>query len=158
MANTLSASSLTSVSWSLSDANGTSRSGSRSYSRSISHGTGPNQANVAWSETFSTTGLGSASWTTSQVPVYSFGFAGSGGFTVLKELYVAVTTGPTGGYMTFGASTGATGVRVNVGSRFHLADYLTGLSPAAEFVVSNGITGVYQGEITVIGNGYYESA
>jgi len=69
-----------------------------------------------------------------------------------------VTTGPSGGYVTFGAPTGVTGVRINVGGQFHLADYLTGITlSTGDFAIANGVTGTYSGDITVVGNGVFES-
>lgn len=156
MANTLSVSGSTRVSWSLSDGSGSSKSDAQASSRSISSGTGPNQANVAWSETFATTGVGSVTWGTLSLPVSAFGPTGTARVTTLKEVLVAVSTGPTGGYVQFGAPTGITGVRINVGGQFHFADYLSGISTATgSFSVANGITGTYAGQITVVGNGTY---
>lgn len=158
MANTLSVSGSTRVSWSLSDGDGSSKSDSQSSSRSITTGTGPNQANFAWSETFSTTGVGGVAWDISQLPVSAFGFTGLGGLSKIKELLVSVTTGPTGGYVTFGIPTGVTGVRINAGGQFHFCDYLAGLSlGSGNISIANGITGSYTGQITVVGDGIYES-
>jgi hypothetical protein len=158
MANTLSVAGSTRVSWSLSDGDASSKSDSQSSSRSITTGTGPNQANVAWSETFATTGVGSVTWDISQLPVSAFGFAGLAGLTKVKELLVSVTTGPAGGYVRFGIPTGVTGVRINAGGQFHFCDYLTGLSTASGNIsIANGVTGSYSGQITVIGDGAYES-
>ncbi len=156
MANTLSVAGATRVAWSLADDGGSSKSDTQSSSRSITTGTGPNQANVAWSETFATTGIGSVTWGTLSLPVSAFGPTGSAQVTTLKEVLVTVSTGPTGGYVQFGAPTGMTGVRINVGGQFHFADYLSGISTATgSFSVANGITGTYAGQITVVGNGTY---
>lgn len=158
MANTLSVAGATRVAWSLSDGVGTSKSDTQSSSRSITTGTGPNEANFAWSETFSTTGVGGVAWDVSHLPVSAFGFVGLGGLTKIKEILVSVTTGPTGGYVTFGIPTGVTGVRINAGGQFHFCDYLTGLSqPSGNISIANGVTGAYSGQITVIGDGIYES-
>lgn len=159
MANSLSVAGNTSVSWSLSDDAGNSKSDSQRSTRSITTGTGPNQANVAWSETWTTTGSGSASWPAAALPVSSFGVSSAAaGVSVMKELLVSVTTGPSGGYVTFGAPTGVTGVRINVGGQFHLADYLTGITlSTGDFAIANGVTGTYSGDITVVGNGVFES-
>lgn len=157
MANTLSVAGNTIVSWSLSDDAGNSKTDSQRSTRSISTGTGPSQANAAWSETWSTTGVGGTSWDVSQMPGYAYGVAYAIGFSKVKEILFAVTTGPTGGYVTFGAPTGVTGVRVNVGGQFHLSDYLEGITTSTgSFAVTNGVTGTYSGDITVVGNGTFE--
>ena len=156
MANTLSVAGATRVAWSLSDGVGTSKSDTQSSSRSITTGTGPNEANVAWSYAFSTTGIGSSSWSVAALPVSAFGPTGSASVTAIKEVLVTVSTGPTGGYVAFSAPTGVIGAQVNVGGQFHLADYLTGIAvTTGNIVIANGPTGSYAGEITVIGNGSY---
>ena len=155
MANTLSVAGATRVAWSLADDGGSSRSDTQSSSRSITTGTGPNQANVAWSYSFATTGVGSASWSVSALPVSAFGPTGSATVTTIKEVLVTVSTGPTGGYVAFSAPTGVVGARVKVGGQFHLADYLTGIGvTTGNIVIANGPTGSYAGEITVIGKSF----
>lgn len=157
MPNTLSVAGATRVAWSLADSDGASKSDTQSSSRSITTGTGPNQANVAWSYPFSTTGIGSASWSVSALPVSAFGPTGSASVTAIKEVLVTVSTGPTGGYVAFSLPTGVVGAQVAVGGQFHLADYLTGIGvTTGNIVIANGPTGSYAGEITIVGNGSYQ--
>jgi hypothetical protein len=157
MANTLSVAGATRVAWSLSDGVGSSKSDTQSSSRSITTGTGPNQANVAFSETISTATMGSASFDVSLVDVNAFGFSGYASFTKIKEVFVSVTTGPTGGYMVFSMPTGVTNVRINAGGQFHFCDYLTGIPVTSGSIsISNGVSGAYSAEITVIGEGTFE--
>jgi hypothetical protein len=159
MANTLSVAGATRVAWSLSDGVGSSKSDTQSSSRSITTGTGPNQANVAFSETISTQATGIwQSYDDLAFAVSAFGVNGSARFTKIKEVFVSVATGPTGGYMVFSMPTGVANVRINAGGQFHYCDYLTGIPVSAGMItVSNGVSGAYSGEITVIGEGSFEA-
>jgi hypothetical protein len=157
MPNTLSVAGATRVAWSLGDSDGASKSDSQSSSRSITTGTGPNQANVAWSYAYATTGIGSASWSVAALPVSAFGPTGSASVTAIKEVLITVSTGPTGGYVTFSAPTGIVGARVSVGGQLSVCDYLTGIGvTTGNIVIANGPTGSYAGEITIVGNGSYQ--
>lgn len=164
MANELAVTGNTRLTWSLTEAQVTStvsRSAEQKSSRNITHGTGANQANVAWSERYITTGLGGVVISSSSFPVSSFGYIGYAAFYRVKEALLSVATGPTGGYVTFGmpatGATGAvTGVRVYVGGQFHWLDYLNGLPVNGDFSVTNGVTGTYDFELSLVGNGIYE--
>lgn len=161
MANTFSATGRTRLAWTLSETQnvGTlSKSVDRQSSRSISNGTGPNQATVAITDTVSVTGTNTTSIDLGLYTDRSFGFDGLLVFSSLREAIVSVTTGPTGGHLTVGLPTGVTGVRLNVGAQMHIADYLTGLgvgnSPASISLKSN-VTGTYSVDLTAIGIGSY---
>jgi hypothetical protein len=161
MANTLSVSTAARASWVLSDSQNVgsvSKSADQNFSQSVSSGTGPNQANVAITDTVSVTGTSTTSIDLGQYVDRSFGYDGYLTFTTLKEVLVNVTTGPTGGYLTVGIPTGITGVRMNVGSQMHLADYTSGLAVGDSFsgiTLKSNVTGTYSVDVTVIGIGVY---
>lgn len=163
MANTLSVSGATRLSWVLSETQnvGTiSKAAEQQFSRSISDGTGPNQANVATTDTVSVTGTSTTSIDLAEYLDKSFGYDGVLTFTTLKEVLVNVTTGPTGGYLTVGIPTGITGVRMNVGAQMHLADYISGLAVGSSFsgiTLKSNVTGTYSVDVTVIGIGSYQN-
>jgi len=161
MANTLSVSGNTRLAWVLSEnqnVGSVSKSVEQRSSRSIINGTGPNQANVAFTDTVSVTGT---STTTINIANYldrSFGYDGRLAFSTFKEVVVNVTTGPTGGNLTIGLPTGVTGVRMNVGCQMHLLDYTSGYAAAtgtANISLKSNVTGTYSVDLTVIGVGTY---
>jgi hypothetical protein len=163
MANTLSVSGNTRLAWTLSESQGVgsvSRSVEQRSSRSIANGTGPNQANVAITDTVSVTGTNTRNLDVAAYATNAFGFPGQAFFSTVREVLVSVTTGPTGGNLTVGLPTGVTGVRLNVGGQFHWIDYLGGIpssaSPANVSLKSN-VTGVYSVDVTVIGTGDFGS-
>lgn len=161
MANTLSAISRTRLAWNLSEpqnVGSVSKSVETVIAQTISHGTGPNQATVALTNTFSVTGTSTTQIDLGYYYERSFGYDGLLTFSTLKEAVINVSTGPTGGYLTVGLPTGVTGVRLNVGGQLHVADYLTGYgigaSPAYISLKSN-VTGTYSVDVTAIGVGTY---
>jgi hypothetical protein len=100
--------------------------------------------------------MGSAQFALQSVVAGAFGMQGYAVFENVKEVFVSVTTGPTGGYMVLSMPTGVANVRINAGGQFHYCDYLTGIPiSGGNILVSNGVSGTYSGEITVIGNGYF---
>lgn len=162
MANTLSVAGNTRLSWSLSDADSqpsVSMSAQKLSTRSISNGTGVNQANVAFSTSLTITGTNSTTLNINAAPVSSFGYAGKAVFTNIREMLVSVPTGPTGGWVLFSCPTGVTGVSgvaVRVGGQFHLLDYTSGISTATgAWTFQNGPTGTYGVDFTAIGIGSY---
>jgi hypothetical protein len=163
MANTLSVSGATRLSWALSETQNVGsigKSADQRSSRSISNGTGPNQANVAITDTVSVTGTSTTSIDLAYYYDKSFGYDGLLTFTTIKEVLVNVATGPTGGNLTVGLPTGVTGVRMNVGSQMHLADYTAGLAVGASpswIKLKSNVTGTYSVDVTVIGVGSYEN-
>lgn len=158
MANELAITGNTRLTWSLTDTQpigSVTRSAEQKSSRSVSNGTGPNEANCAWSAQYTITGVGSLSLNAASLAMPSFGYSGNASLTQIKEVLLSVATGPTGGYVTFGMPTGATGVRVNVGGQFHWLDYLAGVGATGSFVVQNAVTGTYSVNLSVVGNGTY---
>jgi hypothetical protein len=161
MANVLVVTGNTRVTWSLSDPqtdSPVSRSAEQKSSRSITNGTGPNQANVAHTQTYRTTGLNSVSLDPSIVSVTAFGIEGYAAFSTVKELLLQVVTGPADGFVTLRAPPTITGIRVNAGGQCHWIDYLSGITPSgASISVQPGITGTYEIELSIIGNGSFLS-
>jgi hypothetical protein len=161
MANTLSVSGNNRLAWTLSESQGVgsvSRSVEQRSSRSITNGTGPNQANVAITDTVSVTGTSTTNIDLAEYVDKSFGYDGVLSFSTIKEVLVNVATGPTGGNLTVGIPTGVTGVRMNVGSQMHLADYTAGLAVGGSFsgiTLKSNVTGTYSVGVTVIGIGSY---
>lgn len=161
MANTFSATGRTRLAWTLSetqDVGSVSKAVDRQSSRTITNGTGPNQANVAITDTVSVTGTSTTEIDLAEYQDQSFGYAGFLIFTTLKEAIVHVTTGPTGGYLTVGLPTGVTGVRLNVGGQMHIADYLAGLAVGGSFSgiqLKSNVTGTYSVDVTAIGVGSF---
>lgn len=162
MPNVLVVTGNTRVTWSLSDTQADSpvnRSSEQKSSRSISHGTGPNQANVAYTKTYLTTGLNSVSLDPLQIPVTAFGLEGYAAFSKVKELLLQVITGPANGFVTLSVPPTITGIRVNAGGQCHWIDYLSGVTPTGgNMAVENGVTGTYEIELSIIGNGFFHSS
>jgi hypothetical protein len=161
MANTLSVSGNTRLAWVLSEnqnVGSVSKSVEQRSSRSITNGTGPNQANVAFTDTVSVTGTSTTQIDLAEYIDNSFGYDGNLVFTVLKEVVVNVTTGPTGGNLTVGIPTGVTGVRMNVGSQMHIANYIAGYPVGASFsgiTLKSNVTGTYSVSLTAVGVGTF---
>jgi hypothetical protein len=160
MPNVLVVTGNTRLTWSLSDQQAigpVGRSAEQKSGRSITHGTGPNQANVAYTNTFSIAGMDDIELDLGLMDVSAFGFGGLLSISKVKELLIEVTTGPTGGYVTVRLPAGITGIRVNAGGQFHWIDYLSGLEYVDNLKVENGITGTYGIELSLVGNGYFWS-
>lgn len=162
MATALAVSGNTRLAWSLSDPQSPTSytaSAQQQSSRTISNGTGANQANVAFSTSLTITGTNSAAISLNSASVSSFGYSGKAVFTNIREMLVSVTTGPTGGYVLFSApaaATGVSGVSVRVGGQLHLLDYATGVATATgAWTFQNGPTGTYGVDFTAIGLGSF---
>lgn len=156
MANDLTVAGSTKVSWALSSPGtlGSQSSGAElRTSRSISYGTGPNQATVAHSQRITCTGSG-VSLSIGNIDISPFGIAGYAVFSSVRELLVSVASGPTGGYLSLAAPGGITGVRVGVGGQLHWADYATG-AVGSTVALSGGPTGTYTVDLTLVGIGGY---
>jgi hypothetical protein len=166
MANTLSVSGNTRLAWVLSEnqnVGSVSKSVEQRSSRSITNGTGPNQANVAMTATVSVTGTNTQYVDLAEYYDTTFGYQGILDFTVLNELVVNVTTGPTGGNLTVGTVTitdAPTGVRMNVGSQMHIASYITGYPVQNSFsglTLQSNVTGTYSVRLTAVGVGDFRN-
>jgi hypothetical protein len=161
MANTLSVSGNTRLAWVLSETQAVgsvSRSVEQRSSRSITNGTGPSQASIAFSTTESVTGTNTRNLDVSYYEANAIGIPGIAYFQDIREVIVSVTTGPTGGNLTVGLPTGVTGVRLNVGGQFHWIDYLGGIpsfTSGSNISLKSNVTGVYSVDVTVVGAGYY---
>lgn len=156
MPNTLSVAGSARLSWSLSDGT-SSQSKEVSTLRSISNGTGPNQATVAWYERVTATGVG-FSRALGTLPVDVLGITGTASVTNVRELVVSVVTGPTGGSFSVAGPAGLTGVVVGVGGQLHWANYVTGATgTSTTLALTNGITGTYTVDLAIVGVGTYAS-
>lgn len=156
MANDLTVSGATRLSWSLtgSDTNSSaSVVGDHPTRRSIANGTGPGQANVATTRRITCTGSGNTT-TLATIPFTPFGSTGSASLTTVRELLVSIASGPSGGFLNVAAPGGITGVRVGVGGQVHWADYTVGAT-GTSVVLSGGPTGTYTVDLTLIGVGSY---
>lgn len=163
MANTFESVGQTQLTWSLSDDDGVSRERELRLDRSLVNGTAAGQANVAYTTTLSVTGAGSSlNGASLWSPV--LGVDATTFFSDVKELIVSVTSGPTGGWVRFGAPTGAAGatgvqgIAIRVGGQLHLVDHVNGFtvgsggsSTAFDFIP--GTTGTYTVEFQAIGIG-----
>jgi len=152
----------TRLAWSLSDTQTTAKfsgSAERLTNRSITNGTGVNQATVAFSRSLTITGTNNATIALDNATVTSFDYSGKIAFTNIREQLVSVSTGPTGGWVLFSApaaATGISGIAVRVGGQLHLVDYATGVSTATgSWTFQNGPTGTYGVDFTVVGLGTY---
>lgn len=154
MANSLSVAGNTRLQWSLSD--GTAGVGKQMLAaRTITNGTGPNQATVAYYEQVTATGSGFTR-SLGALPVTVLGIAGSAGITNVREILVSVPSGPTGGALSLAGPAGITGVRLGVGGQFHWVDYATGATGTSTSVtLSSGVTGTYTVDVTLVGVGSY---
>lgn len=162
MATSLSVSGNTRLAWSLTDSQTKVSFAGSSESlanRSITNGTGVNQATVAFSRSLTITGTNSSSINVNAATVSSFDYTGKAVFTNIREMLVSVPTGPTGGWVLFSApaaATGVSGVAVRVGGQMHIVDYATGVSTATgAWTFQNGPTGTYGVDFTVVGLGSY---
>ena len=159
MANTFAATGRTRLAWNLSEPQnvGTvSKAVERQAFHSITNGSGPNQATMAYHATVTVTGTSTTEIDLGLYNDNSFGYDGIATFSKLSEALIRVTTGPTGGYLLVGLPTGATGVRLNVGAQMHLASYLAGLgvgSSPSTISLKSSITGTYLVDVTAIGYG-----
>ena len=91
MSNTLSVTGSTRLSWSLTDAQAVGsvvRTVDSRGSRTITHGTGPNQATVAYSNTHSVSGATTRALPFSTLTVNSFGSTGTLAVSTVKEVLV----------------------------------------------------------------------
>jgi hypothetical protein len=154
MPNSLTASGQTRLAWSLSDDEtvfGASANAEARSSRTISNGTGPNQAQVAVTRRITCTGSGQT-FNLTGISTEYFGITGTTAVTNVRELLVQVTTGPTGGFLNLQAPGGITGVRVGVGGQFHWLDYAVGAT-GTTIALSGGATGTYSVDMTIVGLG-----
>lgn len=167
MATELSVTGQTTLSWSLSEANNPtsySASAQQRSTRSIANGTGPGQANVAWSGTVAITGTNQAQINIGNIQTYPFNGYLVMGMDYLKEMLVEVTTGPTGGYVvisTTGVSpTAPINFPVGVGGQLHFCDYSAGMGISSltytDFLqLRSAVTGTYSVDVTFVGVGGY---
>ncbi len=162
MANMLSSIGETRLAWSLSDSAGVSRSSEQQIVRALSNGTGPSQGQVAYATTMTITGP--VSVFADEVQFQILGADAAATFSRVREVLVDVTTGPTGGWVLFGASTGPSGatgvegVAVRVGGQLHLVDHGVGVEvgsggASAAWAFSPGPTGTYTIDFHALGNG-----
>lgn len=163
MANTLESIGQTQLTWSLSDEDGVSRERELRFDRSLANGTAAGQANAAYATTLTVTGAG---YLLNGASLWSplFGVEAITSFSRVKELLVSVTSGPTGGYVRFGAPTGAAGatgvqgIAIGVGGQLHLVDHANGFvvgsgGSSTSFDFIPGVTGTYTIDFQVIGLG-----
>jgi len=156
MPNTLAVAGNTRLAWSLSDGT-SSQSKELSRTRSVTNGTGPNQATVAWYERVTATGVG-FSRALGALPVNNLGVTGAASITNVRELMVSIVTGPTGGAFSVAGPAGLTGVRVGVGGHLHMVDYVAGATgTSTTLALSDGITGTYTVDLAIVGIGTYAS-
>lgn len=155
MANVLTVTGNTRVTWSLSDGTA-STGGEQKSSRSIINGTGPYQANIAWNITGALTTGVLYEYTGSGLPFTPFQSGGQIFVTKWKELLFSVVTGPTGGYVTFSAP-GITGVPVATWGQVHFVDYAMGTTGGTNYGWQRGTTGTYEVAFQLIGVGSYQS-
>lgn len=154
MPNSLTVTGNTRLTWSLSDGSA-SLGGEQKIGRSISSGTGPNKANIQWGvDGTLTTGV-LYEYTGSGLPFSTFGVGGQVSVDRWKELLFQVTTGPTGGYVTFSAP-GITGVPVSTWGQVHFVDYALGTTGNGNYGWQRGTTGTYAVRFDLIGEGTYE--
>jgi hypothetical protein len=161
MANTLSVTGSSRLSWSLTDAQAVGsavRTVDERSSRTITHGTGPNQATVAYTNTHTVAASSTLSLAFGSISTSSFGSTGTLAVTTVKEMLVS-PTGVTGAFVYVGGGSGVTGVKVNTGGEYHLCDYAVGLSPS-EWVgstlrVQNTTTGSINVDVSIVGIGSY---
>lgn len=154
MANSLSVAGNTRLAWSLSDGVASMNKDANSV-RTISNGTGPNQATVAYYERVTATGAG-FSRSLGSLPVTALDIPGSAAVTNVREILLSVVTGPTGGAFLVAGPAGLTGVVVGVGGQLHWCNYITGATgTSTSLSCASGITGTYTVDLTLVGVGSY---
>lgn len=150
------------VTWTLTDS-GESASRESAYrtARDISHGTGPNQATVAYSTRLTLDSAGVTLLDPGALIGNIYSITSNTAMTRVREMLVSVSSGPTGGWILFGGPTGPSGITgmqgvgVRVGGQLHWVDYQSGAigydNPGIGF--KRGTTGTYTVDVTIVGLG-----
>lgn len=161
MSITFSSTGTTRITWSLSESlspGSAAMSAEQKSTRSISYGTGPNQATIGHTARLTATGTATTSLDLFGISVPQFGSELTLAFTSIREMLIQVTSGPTGGYLTCGLPTGGvSGVRVQAGGAMHWIGYQNGISisDSTNLTMTPGVTGTYGIDVTLIGVGGY---
>jgi hypothetical protein len=163
MANSLAASGSTRLSWTLTDTQsvGTvSRGATISTSRTITNGSGADQANAGYTNTHIVTGATTLEFDLTGIEYNSFGSTGLVAFTAVKEILVKVAA-TTGAQLFVGYATGVTGHRVPYGGEYHLCSYTTGIVASdwagSALRIYNPTATDVSIDIAIIGVGSYSS-
>jgi len=155
MATSLTVAGTTRLAWSLSDSQSATDYSAASEdrtSRAISNGTGVGQANVAASAAITGTQAG-FSLAITGITGSALGAVQTTRVNTVRELFVQVSTGPTGGFLTV-THPGISGVRVGVGGQLHFADYAGGIT-GGTLAFATSVTGTYGVDVTAVGVGTY---
>jgi hypothetical protein len=163
MSNSLTASGSTRLNWTLTATQsvGTvTRSAEVRTSRTISHGTGPDQATVGYTNTHIVTGASTLTFPFSGIEYNSFGSTGLVAFTDVREILVKVAP-TTGAQLFVGYATGVTGHRVPYGGEYHLCSYTTGIAASdwagSALRIHNPTATAVSIDIAIIGVGSFSS-
>ena len=161
---TLSVSGNTRLSYSLSDApviGSASESAELRTSQSVSNGTGPGQANVAWRDRVTVTGGAAYSFDLLTLGATVFGFDGVVAINTLKDVLIINNTTATGAQLLVGvigpSDTTGYAAKINRGGSYRVTDYSDGWPVTTgvnnTFYVANPTTGPVEFDVLLIGVG-----
>ena len=163
MSNSLAASGSTRLSWTLTNTQSVgsvTRTAEVRTSRTITNGTGPDQATVGYTNTHIVTGATTISFPFAGIEYDSFGSTGIVAFTDIREVLVKVAA-TTGAQLFVGYATGVTGHRVPYGGEYHLCSYTTGIAASdwagSALRIHNPTSTAVSIDIAIIGVGSFSS-
>jgi hypothetical protein len=163
MSNSLTASGSTRLSWTLTSTQSvgsTTRTAEIRTSRTITNGTGADQATVGYSNTHTVTGTATVEFDFAGIEYDSFGSTGIVAFSDIREILVKVAA-TTGAQLFVGYATGVTGHRVPYGGEYHLCSYTTGIAVSdwagSALRIHNPTSTAVDIDIAIIGVGTFSS-
>lgn len=163
MSNSLSATGATRLSWTLTatqTVGSVKREAESRVARTITNGTGVNQANVGYAQTHTVTGGTTVDLDLTGITHNAFGSTGVVAFTTVKEVLMVVGSA-TGVNVLIGGITGTTGTKVNEGGMYHLCDYAVGLAASnwsgSTIRIGNPTTVPINVDVSLIGVGTFSS-